>query len=177
MFAAARRAAGGLRDAGVSRGDRVALALTSEEFVVALHACLLIGALAVPVDLRLTAGEQALRTDGAALILEALPDGEPVTPEPAALEAPATVMFTSGTTAAPKQVVLSLDNWLGNAIGSAFALGLDRDERWLCPMPLAHVGGLSIQLRSVIYGTEVLLHGRYDTEAVRDALMDPAASA
>ena len=91
------------------------------------------------------------------------------------LDEAATVMFTSGTTAGPKEVVLSLDNWLGNAIGSALALGLDRDERWLCPMPLAHVGGLSIQLRSVIYGTEVLLHGRYDTEAVRDALMDPAA--
>jgi O-succinylbenzoic acid--CoA ligase len=175
LFAASRRAAGGLRDAGIGRGDRVALALGSELLVVALHACLLIGATAVPVDLRLTAGEQALRTDGAALVLEALPDGDPVTPVATALSAPATVMFTSGTTASPKEIVLSHDNWLGNAIGSALALGLDRDERWLCPMPLAHVGGLSIQLRSVVYGTEVLLHGRYETEAVRDALMDPGA--
>ncbi len=175
LFDGARRAAGGLRDAGISRGDRVALALGSEDLVVALHACLLIGALAVPVDLRLTLGEQALRTDGSRLILDALPDGDPMTPEPARLEAPATLMFTSGTTAGPKPVVLSLDNWLGNAIGSAFALGLDRDERWLCPMPLAHVGGLSIQLRSVLYGTEVVLHNRFETDAVRDALMDRAA--
>jgi len=175
LFAAAARVAGGLRDAGIRRGDRVALAMDSEQLMVALHGCLLIGAAAVPVDLRLTAAEQALRTDRAAIVLDALPDGDPVTPEPAALDQPATVMFTSGTTAGPKQVVLSLDNWLGNAIGSAFALGLDRDERWLCPMPLAHVGGLSIGLRSVLYGTEVLLHGRYQTEQVRDALMDPGA--
>lgn len=175
LFAAAARVAGGLRDAGIRRGDRVALVMDSEQLMVALHGCLLIGAAAVPVDLRLTAGEQALRTDGAALVLDALPDGDPGTPEPAVLDQPATVMFTSGTTAGPKEVVLSLDNWLGNAIGSAFALGLDRDERWLCPMPLAHVGGLSIGLRSVLYGTEVLLHGRYETEAVRDALMDPGA--
>jgi len=175
LFAAAARVAGGLRDAGIRRGDRVALAMDSEQLVVALHGCLLIGAAAVPVDLRLTAPEQALRTDGAAIVLDALPDGDPVTPEPVGLDQPATVMFTSGTTAGPKEVVLSLDNWLGNAIGSAFALGLDRDERWLCPMPLAHVGGLSIGLRSVLYGTEVLLHGRYGTEAVHHALMDPGA--
>ncbi len=175
LLAAAARVAGGLRDAGVGRGDRVALALSSQELLLALHGCLLIGAAAVPLDLRLTPGERALRADGAALVLDALPDGDPGPPEPATLDQPATVMFTSGTTAGPKPVVLSLDNWLGNAIGSAFALGLDRDERWLCPMPLAHVGGLSIGLRSVLYGTEVLLHGRYETEAVRDALMDPGA--
>ena len=46
-------------------------------------------------------------------------------------------MYTSGTTAAPKPVALSYGNWLWNALGSAMALGLDPDERWLCPMPLA----------------------------------------
>ena len=175
LFAAARRVAGGLRAAGVGPGDRVALALPGDELIVAVHASLLIGAVAVPVDLRLTAPEQVLRTTGAALVLDVLPDADPaesVRSEPAEL---VTIMFTSGTTAAPKEVGLSLDNWLANAIGSALALGLDRDERWLCPMPLAHVGGLSIALRSVIYGTEVLLHGRYDTAAVRDALMDAEA--
>ncbi len=175
LFAAARRVAGGLRDAGIRRGDRVALAVGSEQLVVALHGCLLIGAVAVPVDLRLTAAERALRTAEAVTMIDALPDGDPVAPTPAGLEDPATVMFTSGTTAGPKEVVLSLDNWMGNAIGSALALGLDRHERWLCPMPLAHVGGLSIQLRSVVYGTEVLLHSRYETKAVHDALMNPEA--
>ena len=32
-------------------------------------------------------------------------------------------------------------------------------------MPLAHVGGLSIQIRSAVYGTTVLLHERFDTSA------------
>jgi O-succinylbenzoic acid--CoA ligase len=82
-------------------------------------------------------------------------------------------MYTSGTTAGPKEVRLSYDNWLWNALGSALALGLDEDERWLCPMPLAHVGGLSIQIRSAIYGTAVLLHDRFDTQAALAALMDP----
>ena len=53
LYERARAVAGGLRDRGVGRGDRVALALASEQLVVALHGCLLIGAVAVPIDLRL----------------------------------------------------------------------------------------------------------------------------
>jgi o-succinylbenzoate---CoA ligase len=83
-------------------------------------------------------------------------------------------MHTSGTTAAPREVALSNGNWLANALGSAVALGLDQEERWLCPMPLAHVGGLSILLRSAIYATTAVLHGRFDTDAVGQALSDPA---
>jgi O-succinylbenzoic acid--CoA ligase len=155
------------------------LALPSHDLVVALHACLLLGAVAIPIDLRLAEAEQALRTARASLVLDALPEdlgrGAPARP-PQAInpDATATLMFTSGTTAGPKPVALSYDNWLWNALGSALALGLDPEERWLCPMPLAHVGGLSIQIRSAVYGTTVLLHERFDTERVLAALMDPA---
>jgi O-succinylbenzoic acid--CoA ligase len=83
-------------------------------------------------------------------------------------------MHTSGTTAAPKPVVLSRSNFQASALGSAVALGLDRAERWLCPMPLTHVGGLSIPIRSAIYATTAVLHGRFETEAVLNELMDPA---
>jgi O-succinylbenzoic acid--CoA ligase len=37
-------------------------------------------------------------------------------------------------------------------------------------MPLTHVGGLSIPIRSVIYGTSALVHDRFDTEKVLEAL-------
>ncbi len=82
-------------------------------------------------------------------------------------------MHTSGTTAAPKPVPLTHGNFLASALGSAVALGLDQDERWLCPMPLTHVGGLSIPIRSAIYATTAVLHGRFDTETVLNELMDP----
>jgi O-succinylbenzoic acid--CoA ligase len=87
---------------------------------------------------------------------------------------PLAVVHTSGTTSAPKPITLSHGNFLASALGSAVALGLDREERWLCPMPLTHVGGLSIPIRSAIYATTVVLHGRFDTEAVLRELMDPA---
>jgi o-succinylbenzoate---CoA ligase len=174
LFQRAREAAGALRERGIRAGDRVALALPSPELVPLLHACTLIGAVAVPIDLRLRPEERSARVEGAALVLEEPIAGEPADPGERDLGETATVMFTSGTTAGPKQVQLSYDNWLWNAIGSALALGLDPDERWLCPMPLAHVGGLSIQIRSAIYGTTVVLHDRFDTDAVMTALRDPA---
>jgi O-succinylbenzoic acid--CoA ligase len=40
-------------------------------------------------------------------------------------------------------------------------------------MPLAHVGGLSILIRSAIYATTVVLHDRFDTDAVLAELMSP----
>src|SRR6201995_5649735 len=178
LHARAQAVASALQARRVAPGDHVALALPSPELVVALHACLLLGVVAVPIDLRLTEAEQALRTAHASLILDELPDGAG---DGAAARGPraidpgttSTLMFTSGTTAGPKPVALSHDNWLWNALGSALALGLDPDETWLCPMPLAHVGGLSIQIRSAVYGTTVLLHERFDTRLALNALMDP----
>jgi O-succinylbenzoic acid--CoA ligase len=168
----AREVGGSLLERGVAPGDRVALALGSRELVVALHGCLLIGARAVPIDLRLAADERRRRAAGALVIDEPI-DGPPAPPRELEPEAIATVMFTSGTTAGSKEVPLTVSNWLANAVGSALALGLDPQERWLCPMPLAHVGGLSIQLRSAIYATTVVLHERFDTEAALEALMAP----
>lgn len=143
---------------GVTPGTR--WPLTQDDplaFAVSLHGALLHGVAVVPIDLRLSAEEQALRQASGSVT------GSEV----------ATVMYTSGTTSAPKPVELTFGNWLANALGSAAALGLDQAERWLCVMPLAHVGGLSILLRSTVYGTTVVQHGRFDTDAVLADLMDP----
>jgi O-succinylbenzoic acid--CoA ligase len=93
------------------------------------------------------------------------------------LSAPAVLLHTSGTSGAPKPVELSYGNFLWNALGSAVALGGDPAERWLCTLPLAHVGGLSILFRSAIYGTTVILHERFDTEAALAAIRNGATIA
>ena len=167
------RAAGAALD--VEPGVRVGIALTPGiEWVVSLWAVLLRGGVVVPVDLRLTADEQAARLAGADQVIR----------EPVAMvekghyfpkidfDAPLAVLHTSGTTAAPKAVELTWRNFQASALGSAVALGLDPGERWLCPMPLVHVGGLSIPLRSAIYATTVVLHERFETEAVLRALQE-----
>src|SRR5262249_7318544 len=143
--------------------------------VIALHACLLACAAAVPIDLRLSDAEREQRLAGAEVIVS-----EPLAQVPLrdagffAGDPDVAIMHTSGTTAAPKPVVVSHSNFMASALGSAIALGLDPAERWLCPMPLTHVGGLSIPIRSVIYATTAVLHDRFDADAVLDELMDPA---
>ncbi|HWM09654.1 MAG TPA: AMP-binding protein [Solirubrobacteraceae bacterium] len=108
------------------------------DFAVRLHACLLAGAAAMPVDPRLGERERAALTTRAA----------PGT---------ALIVHTSGTTGAPQPVELTQANILANALGTAVALGHDPDERWLCPLPLSHVGGLMVLLRSAISATTAVI--------------------
>jgi O-succinylbenzoic acid--CoA ligase len=156
--------------AGLPRGARVGLALPpGADYVVALHACLLAGALVVPIDLRLTEAE---RPAVDLLFGERLHGMQEVT-DAHDLDAPAILVHTSGTTSKPKPIRLTYGNWLWSALGSAVALGVDPDERWLCTLPLSHVGGLSILLRSAIYGTTAIVHERFETDRVLHALNDP----
>ena len=116
LHAAAGSVAGALHEWGIGHGDRVALALPSDELIIALHGCLAIGAAAVPIDLRLTDSERRPRLDRVARTLTELPSGPAVPDRVLELSDTATVMYTSGTTAGPKRVELSLSNWLWNAI-------------------------------------------------------------
>jgi O-succinylbenzoic acid--CoA ligase len=210
LLTGASAAADELIARGVESGQRVAIALPSGlAFAQALHACLLLGAVAVPVDLRLLPAERELVTDGAVVLIEeplsgpvggwgpastTNNDGRGVMEEAGDragaggvatsggagrylearhdLAATAVVIHTSGTTSQPKPIELTYGNLLWSALGSAVALGLDPRERWLCALPLAHVGGLSILLRSTIYATTAVLHERFDTEAVLLALRE-----
>jgi len=164
-------------DLPAGRGDHVALALPpGEAFAVALHACLLRGAVAVPIDPRLGGSERARREARCATVVrEALPGGlgRPAAPPQHDLAAPALLVHTSGSTGAGTPVTLTYGNWLWSALGSSVALGHPRDERWLCALPLSHVGGLSVLLRAVIGATTVILHERFDTQAVLAALASP----
>lgn len=182
LHGAARSAAAELAARGAGRGERVAIALPAGlEFAQALHACLLLGAVAVPVDLRLSAPEQAHIAAGAVLVVDE-PLGEERPPAGFVgegthdLDATAVVIHTSGTTASPRPVELTYGNFLWSALGSAVALGLDPEECWLCALPLSHVGGLSILLRSAIYATTALVHERFETEPVLRVLHDGEAT-
>ncbi len=183
LRAAATAGAAALHARGVRAGARVAIALPSGlEFVQALHACLLLGAAAVPVDLRLTAEEQGRVAAAAQTVVDQpLPlgpagDGNGVGTPRHDLDAVALVVHTSGTTAAPRPVELSYGNLLWSALGSGVALGTDPAERWLCALPLSHVGGLSILVRSAIYGTTAVVHGGFETDRALHALEHEAVT-
>jgi O-succinylbenzoic acid--CoA ligase len=120
-----------------------------------------------------------MQDDGSALVLglSSLLEPQPsaLSPQPSPpilLAAPHTIIYTSGTTGRPKGAVLTLGNHWWSAVGSALNLGLHADDRWLAVLPLFHVGGLSILLRSVFYGIPVVLHERFDPVAVNAAIVE-----
>jgi len=67
------------------------------------------------------------------------------------------VFFTSGSSGEPKAVVHKLENLnLAAAASNAFT-GLSSEDKWLISLPLSHVGGFSIVLRTALVGAKVLV--------------------
>ncbi len=177
LLLAATRGAARLVGRGAAAGDRIAITLPpGRALVVALHACLLLRAPAVPVDPRLAARErkdllraaefvvnQPLAEDGGAPFSVGEPDEDEV----------ALVVHTSGTTRRARPVELTFGNLAAHVRASGAALGMQPDERWLCPMPLSHVGGLMILVRSAAAaGAVVLEPPPFDAERVAERLQD-----
>lgn len=73
-----------------------------------------------------------------------------------------TIMYTSGTTGHPKGVIQTYGNHWWSATGSALNLGLHEDDCWLCTVPLFHISGYSILMKSMIYGMKMVLHEKFD---------------
>ena len=87
---------------------------------------------------------------------------------------PATLLFTSGTTGAPKAAALTAQNHEASAHAANQVLGVDASSRFVCTLPLFHVGGLSIAFRCARAGATMLLHERFDAATVAAELRSGA---
>ena len=196
----ARRGAAYILAAVPPTAAPVAMLLPGEaRFVGWLAALSLAGRAALPLNSRLTTAELAQQlTDARAGLLlgergdarlaelaarlpgltiiavprfEDLADANGTLPgEEAADDALLVVLFTSGTSGRAKGACLSWSNFAASALAAADPLGPVIAERWLACMPLFHVGGLSIVVRSVLFGGPIRLHSRFDAALVSDAL-------
>lgn len=86
------------------------------------------------------------------------------------LEDPLAIIHTSGTSGKPKAAVLTYGNMFYSAMASAYRIGHLPDDKWLCVLPLYHVGGLSILIRAVLYGITVDLREKFDVNEINHAL-------
>jgi O-succinylbenzoic acid--CoA ligase len=115
----------------------------------------------------LTVDEPRTRTS------RALPDPDrPVGPDPHAPDDTALILFTSGTTGEPKGVRLTPGNLVSSAVSSAFRLGVSPGDRWLCCLPMYHMGGLAPTVRSALYGTTLLVQREFDADATAAVLAE-----
>ena len=185
---AASAMAAALRHHGVHAGDRVATLLPNgETSAIIPHAVLRLGATLVPLNTRLAPAEiewqiahagprvvvssadqlripRSARDDSGGRALDVS-----LGPSP---EHPLAIIYTSGTTGRPRGAVLTVANFAASAKASAANLGVRDDDRWLAVLPLFHVGGLSILLRSAMQGTCAVVHERFDAAAVNRAIDD-----
>jgi len=181
----AARTSAALVEDGVAAGSRVALiAKNSVETVVAIHALIDLGATIVPVHPRLTEAEVdvVLADAQPALVLrgdDLRSSGSrraPLADARGSVSSALAIVYTSGTTGRPKGAVLSRRAFVASALASAQNLGWIDDDRWLCAMPLCHVGGLSILTRCLLARRAVILEPRFDADAVLAAVVRERAT-
>src|SRR5262245_26215921 len=178
LEAEATSAARRLAARGVRGGATVALTRpASAEYVVVLHALMKLGAVAYPLNPDLAAEELAAQLERVrpALVLAAddhltMTEADLPLLGEHDLSAIHCRILTSGTSGGPRPVGLTYGNHLWSAVGSAFNLGVDPGDRWLCCLPLYHVAGLEIVLRSVIYGTGAILQDGFAADAVAEEI-------
>lgn len=163
----ARRVAGGLRDAGVGVGDRVAVQLGNGlDWVLAFWGAHLAGAVVVPMNTRLAPAESEfiIGDCGAAFVVRPggpLPDGEPgQLPDPASTDV-AALFYTSGTTGRPKGAMMTHENFLTSIESVIRCRELPRhcEQATLISVPLFHVTGCCSQFMTqmAVGGLSVLM--------------------
>ncbi len=168
--------ASALRLRGVRAGMTVAIdGPYNAAWVTLFHALGWLGAAVAPVPPKLPLDQRSawLRAVGAEAEIDS--DSEWQADEPATerfwpLDEPRLVLCTSGTTALPKVVSLTSGQLVFSAFGSALRLEHHQQDRWLCCLPLHHIGGLSILIRCAFYATTAVLHPRFDAAQVASAL-------
>lgn len=79
---------------------------------------------------------------------------------------PCAVIFTSGSSGKPKGIVLSRKNFLVSAKLHAKLHGENTSDRWLCNLPLNHVGGFSIPWRALFLGQDFAYEKQFNPETI-----------
>jgi O-succinylbenzoic acid--CoA ligase len=131
----------------------------------------------LPLDRRLSQRERRTIVDIArpAVVIDErettlFPETEPNTTDDLALVVP-----TSGAGGRPKLVELSRQA-VGRAVGFSFAalgpalgqVALDPSEPWICCLTPAHIGGMLVLLRGLIFGSPVTVLERFDIGTLVD---------
>lgn len=179
--------AGKLTELGVKADSRVAiLAKSNPESIFVMYGCLHLGCEMVMLNERLAKAELAYQIDDSEVdhilvadVLKGKLDSsnrilfseiESVAPaefEPQKQwrqDRTISIMYTSGTTGNPKGVRQTAENHFLSAVSSALNIGISPDDVWLCSVPLFHISGFSILMRSLIYGMGVRLYEKFDAE-------------
>ena len=175
------RVAGGLKEAGVNRGDRVAIRLGNGlDWCLAFFGTQMAGAVAVPVNTRFSESEvEYVVTDSGSrfpfLSGQPLPDGAPYVVDDLTKDDVAAIFYTSGTTGFPKGAMTTHRNFLSNTETCRRVVKLpgDGSVRNLVSVPLFHVTGCNSQLLPTCEsGDSLVIMPAFEVQAFLRAIRD-----
>ena len=78
----------------------------------------------------------------------------------------ALVIATSGSTGPPKGTELTAAALLASARASLRRVGAGPGERWLCCLPVFHIAGIGVLVRSLLAGADPVITGRLEPGAL-----------
>ena len=191
--------------AGLRPGNRVVMSCApSVDLIVAHVGALRLGAIVVPVNPAYSATEVARVIDVArptlaladdpsrmvsttgqsfvrvAMLSELAPadDGSKLAElDTMSADDPAMLMFTSGTTGAPKGVVLSHGNILSSAEALRIAWQWTATDRLVLALPLFHMHGLGVGVHgTLLAGASAVLVQPFDVDSVLDTVREQQAT-
>lgn len=191
--------AGKLTSLGVNKDSRVAfLSKSHPQFVMLMYACLHLGCEMVMLNERLSKAELTYQLNDSEVDFTFVDDAlqekvdhphktlfsevEKMDNQPIVVEMEwqpertISIMYTSGTTGNPKGVRQTAENHFSSAVSSALNIGVAPDDVWLCTVPLFHISGFSILMRSLVYGMGVRLHPKFDAERCANELQKGLAT-
>ncbi len=167
----------------IESGDRIGIvASTSLHTLAGVMALLRLGAVVVPISTRFPAGQVAhllsrvlcravlvpaehshllSETQLPFLLTEILNSTayqrNELPPWHGSLNTDATIVFTSGSTGTPKAALHTLGAHVYNALGSQQNIPIGTNDCWLVSLPLFHVGGFAVPIRTFLAGASVAL--------------------
>jgi acyl-CoA synthetase (AMP-forming)/AMP-acid ligase II len=100
------------------------------------------------IDLDLTITDQMPKTDG-------------VPPHPAAADDLAVIMYTSGSTATPRGVMVSHDNIIANTEDIIDSMKIGKDDRVMAVLPFHHCFGTSLLHTHLLAGASLVVDNRF----------------
>jgi len=172
---------------GFVAGDRLCVHLAnSVEMIELFLAAVKLGVIFVPINILYREREIAHIVDDAqprAMVtvaeLEELKRAASATREQARMpipldgDAPAAIVYTSGTTGRSKGAVLTHNNFAANALNLITCWQITSADRLLLPLPLFHVHGLGNGLHSWLgSGCKMLLLERFEHEKIARQMRD-----
>jgi malonyl-CoA/methylmalonyl-CoA synthetase len=186
MDARSNRIANAFKAAGLAQGDRVAVYLANRIELIDIYlACVKLGVIFVPVNILYREREMShilkdaeparfiTESDLPALAAEASEQPDTLEALPLEGDAPAALVYTSGTTGTSKGAILTHNNFASNAVNLTGCWQITDRDRFLLALPLFHVHALGNGLHCwLTSGCRMRLLERFDQHTAAATFID-----